>query len=416
MADVLISSDTHLAEPHDLFTSRLPRGLRDRAARIEHVVDDVEGDLIRVTTFGKNHERARYLLPSQYIFNQPGPVSWDASDPGCDLAAAMVRDLEADGVAGAVVGPDNAREALYVDDHELAIAHARAYNDFLVEGYGQYFDRLAPLAGIPLTDVDDAVEEIERAAAMGLRGLAFPVSPPEPFFTDTYDRIWAATQASGLVATFHVGTGFEPLPEGAQPAQSAFYSLLERSTPSPADLAARLIGLRAMARTAEEAISSLVGSGVPERYPDLHFVFVEFGTYWLAALMASMEKAFTLGIGQDPTIGTGIPVPNAPLVLRKQFGMNDKWPYPLRPSDYVRRQIHVTFQDDPAGLATRHLTGIDSLLWANDYPHPEATYPRSGEAVDAQFASVPARDRDAILGGTTARLFGLSHLEAQARS
>jgi predicted TIM-barrel fold metal-dependent hydrolase len=413
MAEVLISSDTHIAEPHDLFTSRLPSGLRDRAARIEHVVDDVEGDLIQVTTFGKNHKRARYLLPSQYIFNEPGPVSWDASDPGCDLAGAMVRDLEADGVAGAVVGPDKAREALYVDDHELAIAHARAYNDFLVERYGQYFDRLALLAGIPLTDVDDAVREIERAAAMGLRGLAFPVSPPEPFFADTYERVWAAAQACGLVATFHVGTGFEPLPAGAPQEKSAFYALLETSTVTPAGLAARLIGLRAMARAAEEAISSLVGSGVPERYPDLHFVFVEFGAYWLAASMASMEKAFTLGIGQDPTIGSGVPVPNAPLVLRKQFGMNDKWPYPHRPSDYVRRQIHVTFQDDPAGLATRHLTGIDSLLWANDYPHPEATYPRSREAIDAQFTSVPTLERSSILGGTTARLFGLSHLQAR---
>jgi predicted TIM-barrel fold metal-dependent hydrolase len=414
MTEVLVSSDTHIAEADDLFTSRLPKGLRDRAARMEHVVDEVEGDLIRVTTFGKNHNRARYLLPSQYIFNEPGPVSWDATDRGCDLAAAMVRDLEADGVAGAVAGPDRAREALYVDDHELAIAHARAYNDFLVEGYGHYFDRLAPLAGIPLTNVDDAVKEIERVAAMGLRGLAFPVLPPEPFFTNTYDRVWAAAQANGLVATFHVGTGFEPLPEGARPEKSAFYSLLESSTVTPAGVAARLIGLRAMARPAEDAIASLVGSGIPERYPDLHFVFVEFGIYWLAALMASMEKTFTLGIGQDPTIGTGIPVPDAPLILRKQFGMNDKWPYSLRPSEYVRRQIHVTFQDDPGGLATRHLTGIDSLLWANDYPHPEATYPRSREAIDAQFTSIPARERSSILGGTTARLFGLTHLQASA--
>ena len=164
-----------------------------------------------------------------------------------------------------------------------------------------------------------------------------------------------------------------------------------------------------MAFPAEQAIASLVGSGVTQRFPDLHFVFVEFGAYWLAPLMASMEKSFTLGIGQDPTVGSGVPSPDGrPPVLHRILGMNDKWPYPLRPSEYVRRQIHVTFQDDPGAIAARHLTGIEPLLWGNDYPHPEATYPRSLEALEGLFSGVPADERAAIVGGTAARLFGIA--------
>ena len=82
-----------------------------------------------------------------------------------------------------------------------------------------------------------------------------------------------------------------------------------------------------------------------------------------------------------------------------------KWPYPLRPSDYIRRQIHCTFQDDPMAIAMRGITGVDCLLWGSDYPHHEATWPRSRDALDALFAGVSAEDRAAITGGTLAKLF-----------
>src|SRR5258708_37746781 len=80
VADVLISSDTHLTEPHDLFTSRLPKRLRDRAARIDYIVDEVEGELMQVTTFGKDISRAHYVIPPQYVFSRPHAVDWDAAD------------------------------------------------------------------------------------------------------------------------------------------------------------------------------------------------------------------------------------------------------------------------------------------------------------------------------------------------
>jgi hypothetical protein len=84
VGEICVSSDIHLAQPFDLFTSRLPTRLRDRAARIEHLKD---GD---VTTFGKNHSRARYMLPSSYVYNRPGPTSWLGSDKDEDIAAGLL--------------------------------------------------------------------------------------------------------------------------------------------------------------------------------------------------------------------------------------------------------------------------------------------------------------------------------------
>ena len=67
---------------------------------------------------------------------------------------------------------------LYSDDHELSMAHARVYNDYVVERFAPYFDRLVSTAPIPLTDVDDAVAEIERVAAAGFRAILLPATPP----------------------------------------------------------------------------------------------------------------------------------------------------------------------------------------------------------------------------------------------
>ena len=35
----------------------------------------------------------------------------------------------------------------------------------------------------------------------------------------------------------------------------------------------------------------------------------------------------------------------------------------MEPSDYFRRQFYATFEDDVAGVLTRHLIGVDNLIW-----------------------------------------------------
>jgi predicted TIM-barrel fold metal-dependent hydrolase len=90
--------------------------------------------------------------------------------------------------------------------------------------------------------------------------------------------------------------------------------------------------------------------------------------------------------------------------MAQLFRLNEKWPYPLLPSEYVKRQFHIQFQDDPVALACREITGVSSLVWGNDYPHAEGTFRGSRELVAKLFAGVPAEDRAAILGDTLGRL------------
>jgi hypothetical protein len=92
--------------------------------------------------------------------------------------------------------------------------------------------------------------------------------------------------------------------------------------------------------------------------------------------------------------------------MAQLFRLNDKWLYPLMPSEYVQRQFHVSFQDDPVAVACRHITGLSSIVWGNDYPHAEGTFRGSRELIKTQLGDLPADERKALVGGTLADILG----------
>src|SRR5947209_19822253 len=115
--------------------------------------------------------------------------------------------MDLDGVDAQVLHPNLSLFGLYSDDHELSMGHARVYTDYVIERFTPYFSRLAPTAPIPITDIDDAVAEIERVAAAGFRAALLPATPPKPYYSRDFDPVWAALQATGLQPFFHTQTG-----------------------------------------------------------------------------------------------------------------------------------------------------------------------------------------------------------------
>ena len=75
----------------------------------------------------------------------------------------------------------------------------------------------------------------------------------------------------------------------------------------------------------------------------------------------------------------------------------------MKPSDYFHRNFGVTFEDDEAGVLTRHLIGVDNLLWGNDYPHHDAIWPHSMETLDKIFVDVPDDERERMCFTNTVR-------------
>ena len=130
-----------------------------------------------------------------------------------------------------------------------------------------------------------------------------------------------------------------------------------------------------------ETLCYFAASGVLERFPALHLVFVETGAGWFAYCCERMDEAFE----------------------EHEQWVNPKLARP--PSASVKEQCHVTLGADRAPLLTREITGVGPLMWASDYPHPEGTFPESQQIVERTFAGVPETELTAIVSGNAAALY-----------
>jgi predicted TIM-barrel fold metal-dependent hydrolase len=115
-------------------------------------------------------------------------------------------------------------------------------------------------------------------------------------------------------------------------------------------------------------------------------VNVEHDLAWIPYYMARMDVTYI----ERPTQAT----------YRFKNGM--------LPSDFMKRNIYHSFQEDGHGVRDRHLIGVDKLIWASDYPHAESTFPRSQEVLDQILEGVPEKEKAMIAGENCARLYKLS--------
>jgi predicted TIM-barrel fold metal-dependent hydrolase len=80
----------------------------------------------------------------------------------------------------------------------------------------------------------------------------------------------------------------------------------------------------------------------------------------------------------------------------------------LLPSELVRRQVFITFQEDPAGIAgTAALGLLDNCLWASDYPHGGSTWPNSVEVIRDQTAGLGDEITSKLIWENASKLYGL---------
>jgi predicted TIM-barrel fold metal-dependent hydrolase len=404
-----VSGDTHIIEPVDLFKTRLPAGLRDRALWEEEFTLDEPMVKGGHTQFKKLHTIGYdgWTVSKYRQFGGPTPDG----DP-----EHILRDMDLDGVDASVMFPNLSLFVLFTDDHELSMAHARVYNDYIAERYLAYKNRMRPTAAIPLTHIPDAVAEIERAAHLGLGAILLPEIPPLPYWSRDYEPVWQAAEAHGMPVFIHVATGGVKTKADSSVTAKTVKTLMTAVNMGKGQLTDEMVANRTRgggqtgSLSGERIIGDIVASGACERHPDLHFNLVEFNAGWLVSYMGYMDRSWRTGTGQDPDWWLGFwddsrPPSDQP-TMGRLFAVNAKWPWPLKPSEYVQRQFHVQFADDPTAVKARHITGLSTVMWGNDYPHAEGTFRGSEQCVAENFAGVPDEDRAAILGGTLARVAG----------
>ncbi len=326
---------------------------------------------------------ATYEVPYEDLLGEKGARNWDSD--------RRLRDLESDGIVAEVIFPNTVPPffpkvslttqppAANAGDVTRRWAGLQAHNRWLADFCRQTPGRRAGIAQIMLHDIDAAVAEVRWAHENGLRGgVLLPGTPPgsgvAPLHDiEYYDPLWAVCEELGMPVNHHAGSAAPPM------------------GPTNVD---QVIFLLEVTWWAHRALTSLITSGALERHPQMQLVFTEQGTAWIPPELARLDYFFDR---MGTAVGSQEHVWGAPVVSKLS----------LKPSEYWARQCHVGasfMRADEAKL--RDTVGVDKIMWGSDYPHKEASFPFSREAIRLAFADCTPAEAAAILGGNAAALYG----------
>ncbi|HXR36152.1 MAG TPA: amidohydrolase family protein [Candidatus Binataceae bacterium] len=382
MASVrLISADSHVVEPADLWMERLDRAFKDRAPRVV-----------------PNEGRPGVSLIAPGILPFPIASLWAAGKGGLELAAHMVqahsearrsgwdpveriKDQDIDGVEAEVIYPSLAMPLFGLTDAELQQACFRIYNDWLADYCSHNPKRLIGIGLISLFDIDAGIRELERCRKLALRGAMIWGAAPRdrPYGSPAYDPFWQAASDLNMPLSLHVLTGGEL----KGPTNKLTGDIL-RSGPEAATTR-QVGGYIFMTVDVQFTLVSLVLNRVLERFPALKIVSAENDTGWLPHFMYRMDHAY-----------------------EKYWNVAGMRQFEMKPSDFLRRNLRATFQDDPIGPATYDYFGADNYMWASDFPHSDSTWPNSREVVRTDFARVPEEVTRKMVFDNAAQLYGIA--------
>ncbi len=295
--------------------------------------------------------------------------------PGGYDPQARLLDMDADGIDVAVLYPTSM--LTWVEDAGLFGAACRAYNNWLRDYCSAAPSRLHGVGVVPLQDVDAAVEEMRRCTqelafkAVMLRPAAYrgtkKLNHPD------YDPFWRAASELGCPIGIH------PSPHGDMPNACSLLGLSEGVTDPLAGLALQQ-GLT-NAFDLQLAVGLFVLGGVCERHPGLRVAFLEGTGGWIVPMLERFDHQFRV------------------------FGSPDQRSLP---SELFARQCVISFDPDEVALAfsAQHL-GADKVLWASDYPHPDAKIPGVVKELEEAVAPLSPEAQLEVLGRSAARFYRL---------
>jgi predicted TIM-barrel fold metal-dependent hydrolase len=347
------SADSHVLEPDDLWLTRLPKRLADRAPRAER------GDKYEIL-----------YIDGKQINRQLNDFMDAIRPPGARDLDIRLKDLDQEGVWAQLAFPSMGFWTVEITDAELAREVVRAWNDWAYEDILQRNDRIFTPAIVPLVEVGDAVAELERAVELGFQTVFLPCGtrPGEEWGLDKWEPLWAAAERHRTVLSFHIGTGGENVvyrgPGGA------VVNYMETTYP----------GMR--------VVSHMVAGGALDRHPDLKILIAEGGAAWVPAIGDRMDEAY------------------------RQHGMFVRPKLSRLPSEIVRHQVYASFQHDISGVQIIEGTNYRNVCWGDDYPHLEGTYGHTQETLRTLFDGVDPEIQDRVLRGTFAELFRIPERSA----
>jgi len=373
MLKPIISADSHVAEPPQCYSDFIDARFRDRAPRLVH--DERRGDVFLIegstspipmalaSGAGKAPEE---LSPKGARFEHLHRGGWDPH--------ARLLDQRRDGIAAEIIYPSVGMEICNIPDFDLKQACMEAYNRWLLEFCAPYPDRLIGLAQCAVRTPDAGIAELRQIAAQGFKGVMLPGMPGEADYNDlSYGEFFDALIELALVPSFHILTSGEQLTQRFR--------------------GSRINSFMSIVRGNQDLMSMFVFDGIFMRHPQLRIVSVEADGGWIPHYMYRMDHA---------------------------YGRHRHWMRGREldhyPSTYFREHIYFTFQDDHTAFAFKDHVNIERMMWANDFPHSDSTWPWSQELLTRELAQMTEHERNRIVHDNVAELYRLdtSRLEAAA--
>jgi predicted TIM-barrel fold metal-dependent hydrolase len=368
MSQPIISADSHITEPAGTyvdhieakFRERAPKLVRDEKAGDVFVVDGMEKPIPMglVAAAGKPPEEIRV---TGVLFEDMHRGGWDPE--------ARLAEQDRDGVAAEILYPTVGMVLCNHRDFDYKKACFDAYNRWITSYCAPHKERLLGVGQTAMRSPEEGIADLEAIAAAGLRGVMMPGNPAvEDYDSPVYDDFWRAAIDLGLPLSFHILTTRSEQARG--PLMNGFLTIV---------------------RGCQDIMGTLILGGVFERHPDLKIVCVEADAGWVPHYMYRMDHAYK----------------------RHRYWLPAGQKLSKLPSEYFAENIYLTFQDDWVAFKTAHLMNWRRLMWANDFPHSDSTWPWSQELLKEHRADLTEEQAEAILGGNVAELYGIDTARLQ---
>lgn len=374
MYDFVFTHDAHVMEPGDLLEKNLPAKWQSQRLRVE-----------------RRDSTVYYLAGDRVLFHLRvaggviggGDISRSIAEtdnkregrfPGGHSIQHRLADMASAGIDSSIVfsGLTGFAGAL---EPAPGLAHMQVFNDWCIDHFGAMPHTFVPNAMLPAHSVEAALGEFRRVLDLGYRSVMLPIEPPQgsPKYVDrNWDPVWDLCEQAGVPMTMHSGSSTAPIRYHGDGAACMNYFTL---------------GL-----IAQEAIAALVVGGVFDRHPKLKLVNCESGADWL------------LWVGER---------------LDEVYHGHHYYVHPKLknlPSETLYQHVIATTHRERGCIRTRHMTGLDCLMWSDDYPHAEGTFPNTKSILDNLFdgIEISPREMNQMVGGNGAKLYGLDLAKARA--
>jgi len=377
-----ISGDSHVELSPEVWRHRVVERYRDRAPRLIELANGSQAWLA---------ENRSLSIPMPDLSSGRPYEDWDPGWARYDGAAGAgtpeqrLLEQDRDGIDAEVLftGVGSRRMCNGIADDDAYVAVVRGYNDWLAEEYCSAApDRLIGLLIIPERGVDMALQELDRCAKRGAKGVSLGRFPSGHLYpTPEDDRFWEAALAMQMPLTIHsAGTNEDAGPPGrrdGRPGDPAF-GIAERCGRSG-------LGGGPLAM-------HMVMNGLFERFPELQIYFAENQFGWVPNFGEQADIVYL----------------RHHVWFAKHRGFK---PLDRLPSDYLKQHFLWGFMDNPVGVQARHYSGADKLIWGSDFPHQPSDWPASLDTIERNLAGVPEDERSLMVAGNCMRFFHLDTFE-----